>query len=185
MTGGTPGGEVRLAGLGVADHDVQLDFLTRRRAALPTHRCGDAVDVLGDRLDVLLGQRQRRHRRHARVLTAGLDERHDQLAVLIVEDQLRAQQVGPADVAAAKVAAMARPAVDLVQGLAARDRRGIGERALLRRERRTSATAPLAWGLTAAGRLTGRRGSLRRAGGCRRRRCLLRTCMRHQRDQPH
>ena len=78
------------------------------------------------------------------VLTAVLDDRHDQLAVLIVEHHLRAQQVGPADVAAAKVAAMARAAVDLVQGLAAGDRLLIGQRALLRGERGPSATSPLA-----------------------------------------
>ena len=185
MAGGALRSEVRLACLCVADDDVQLDFFTGRRAALAAHRESNAVDELGDRLDVFLAQRQRRHRRHARILPTVLDDRHNQLAVLIVEHQLRAQQVGSADVAAAKVAAMARPAVDLVEGLAARDRRGIGERALLRRERRTSAASPLAGGLTAARRRTGRRRCLRRSSGRSRGRGLLRTCMRYQRDQPH
>ena len=165
VAGGALRGEVGLACLGVADDDVELDFFTGRRAALAAHRERDAVDVLGDGLDVFFAQRQRRHRRHARILPAVLDDGHDQLAVLIVEHQLRAQQVGSADVAAAKVGAMAGAAVDLVEGLAARDRGGIGERALLRRERRTSAASPLAGWLTAARRRTGRRRCLRRASG--------------------
>ena len=47
--------EVRLARLGVADDDVQLDLRTLGRRALAAHRGRDAVDVLGDRLDVVGG----------------------------------------------------------------------------------------------------------------------------------
>ena len=40
------------------------------------------------------------------------DDGEDELAVLVVEHQLRSQQVDPAHVAAAKVGAVAEPAVD-------------------------------------------------------------------------
>ena len=51
------------------------------------------------------GHRQRRHRR--RTGPAVLHHRDDQLAVLVVEDQLRAEQVRPAELAAARVGAVA------------------------------------------------------------------------------
>ena len=56
-------------------------------------------------LDVVDGHRQRRHRRRAG--PAVLHHRDDQLPVLVVEHQLRAQQVGTAELTAAGVGAVA------------------------------------------------------------------------------
>ena len=96
-------------------------------------------------LHVVGRKRHRRHRRHAR-LCALRDDRPDQLALLIVEGELRAEQVRPADVAAAKVGAVAGAAVHVVEPLAARDERRIAGRALLRRKRRSRVAALTAGG---------------------------------------
>ena len=122
--------EVRLAGRGVADDDVEHDGRPGGRRALPARRRLHAVHVGGDRLDVGFGQsRQRRHHRHAGVLPAA--ERMTgpiELAVLVVQRELRAEQVGPAHVAAAQVHAVTGAAVDAVERLAARDERGVAGR---------------------------------------------------------
>jgi hypothetical protein len=93
----------------VADDDVEHDrFGGRRWIPLSSHRERDAVDVFRDCLDVVIGNlRERRHRRHARILTATVNNRQNELAVLIGEHQVRPQQVDTAHVAAAKVGAMA------------------------------------------------------------------------------
>ena len=88
----------------------------RRRRALSAHRRLHGVDVRGDGLDVVGRERQRRHDRHARILTAAGDDRTDELAVQIVQRELRAQQVRAADVAAAQIDAVTGTAVNAVEG---------------------------------------------------------------------
>ena len=88
-----------------------------------------------------VGQRQSRHGGHAWRLPPLLDHGNDQLAVQIGERELRAEQVGAARLAAAKVGAMARPAVDLIEQLAAIARGLVGELPLLRRESSPRASA--------------------------------------------
>jgi hypothetical protein len=100
-----------------------------------------SVNVLGDRNDIRVGQRLRRHGGHAWRLPPLLDYRNDQLPMQIGERQLRAEQVGAAGLAAAKVGAMARPAVDLIEQLAAIARGLVGELPLLRREPSPRASA--------------------------------------------
>ncbi len=162
-------GEVRFSSGGVADDDVQLHGGACRRRALPASSCGDAVDISGNRFHVVRRKIERRHHRHARVLTAILDDRLDQLAVLIVEDELRAKQVRPAHVAAAEVGSVTRPARGGINLLAARDHRRIAGRPLLRRER----------GLTASSSgLAGRPLTCRGRGGALCRRLWLRRALR-------
>ena len=77
-----------------------------------------------------------------------LDDRQDQLAVLIVEHELRAEQVRTADVAAAQIGAVAGAAVDAVEPLPRAITAGSPGGALLRgkrrpgRGRRLAAAAP-------------------------------------------
>ena len=75
------------------------------------------------------GKVERRHHRHAGVLPAVLDDGLDQLAVLIVQHELRAQQVRPAHVAAAEVGAVAGTAGGGINLLAAGDHRRIARAA--------------------------------------------------------
>ena len=74
-------------------------------------------------------------------VAAAVHDRNDQLAVLIVQHELRSQQVDAAHVAAAQVGAVAEPAVDAVERGAALDDRGIGGRALRFREPLSAAPA--------------------------------------------
>ena len=60
------------------------------------------------------------------------DDGTDQLAILVAEHDLRAEQIRSALIAAAQVDSVAARAVDLIQGLAARDERRVAGRALLR-----------------------------------------------------
>ena len=82
--------EVDLAGGGVADDRVRRRRVAFRRRALVPLVADDAVDVLGDGDDVVVGERQRRH---AAFGAGAVHDRQDQLAVLIVQDDLRPQQV--------------------------------------------------------------------------------------------
>src|SRR5437867_4096411 len=117
--------EVALARRGIADEDVQLG--QRLRSGWPalapclTH---DAVDVLGNREHVLVGEMKRGHCPDAALATVS-DDRHDVLAMLIRQDDLRSQQVRSALIAAAQVGAMAGGTTHAVECPAARDRRGI------------------------------------------------------------
>ena len=63
--------------------------------------------------------------------------------MLIVENQLRAEQVRTADVAAPQIRAVAGPAIDFVEELALFDRRRIARFALLRGKFRSTAAAAL------------------------------------------
>ena len=93
-----------------------------RRAALVGALRLQAVEPGGDGLDVVDGHRQRRHRRRAG--PAVLDHRDDQLPVLVVEHQLRSQQVGTAELTAARVGAVAGAAQAGVLRLAALEQLG-------------------------------------------------------------
>ena len=100
-----------------------------------------AVDVLGDRLHVVVRHRQRRH---ALVGAAAADDRQDQFALLIVEHELRSKQVRSAQLAAAQVDAVAGAAGDRIERLPALDERRIARRTLLRREDGGTPAASLA-----------------------------------------
>ena len=120
------------------------------------------MDVFGDRADVLFGQRHGRHPAAVRRRAAVLDDRPHQLALEVAQDELRPQQVGPAEIAAAQVDAVAGAAVDAVNRLAAGDQLGIAGRALQRR------VEPLAAGLRRlfAGSAAGCRSCGLAAGRC-------------------
>ena len=77
-----------------------------------------------------LRRRQRRELRHAGFRPAGLDHRRQQLAALIVEHDLRADQIRSAAIAAARVGAMTEGTVHAVQRFAALDCCGVGDRPL-------------------------------------------------------
>src|SRR5476651_2817336 len=84
----------------------------------------ERVDERGHIGNLIVGQRELRH-----AGTAGADDRRHQLALLIVEDNSRAQQAGSA-VAAARVRAVAELTVHAVERFAALDRRGIRGRTI-------------------------------------------------------
>jgi hypothetical protein len=96
--------------------------------------------------------------------------------VLIVEHQLRPQQVRPANVPTAKVATMTRTAVDFVERFALFNDGRIGQFALLRRE--LDAT-PALTAAAAGRRCLGRLRRLRLGRSCRRWRLrrALSACM--------
>src|SRR3954471_9468133 len=87
--------EERLARLRVADDDAR-----RLDPGFVVAGGAEGVDERGDVRDLLVGEREFRHPR-----TSAADDRRDQLAVLIVEHDARAQQAGAA-VAAARVGAV-------------------------------------------------------------------------------
>ena len=78
--------------------------LAHRRCALRTTGGLKAVQVLRNRLDVLV---RHRNRRHAALGARALDDRHDQLAGLIVQHELRSQEIRAAELAAARIHAVA------------------------------------------------------------------------------
>ena len=123
-----------------------------RRSTLTARRRQHAVDVLGDGADVVVGQRQRRH---PALGAAALDDRRDQLALLVVQHDERAQEIRAAQLAATQIGAVACGAGRGIDRATAFDQRGIAGRALLRRERaRLLPTAPA---LSTAGRRLRRR----------------------------
>ena len=162
--------EVLLAGLRVAQQDVELDGRSRRRAALVAALRLQAVQIGGDGLDVRVGNRQRQHQR---ARTAVLHDRRDELAVLVVEHQLRAQQVGPTELSAARVHAVAGAARADVDATAALEDRGVHRRPLMRRKPRRPLRKPALRPGGRRRRLRARRrrsampfsGRLRRRGG--------------------
>jgi hypothetical protein len=89
------------------------------------------MDEFGDRGDVRVAHRQRRH---AFVRAAAADHREEQLPVLIAEHHRRSQQVRPPELPAAQVHAVARAAGDRVERLPPFDDGGIARRPLLRGE---------------------------------------------------
>jgi hypothetical protein len=137
------GREERLAGRRVAHDDLEHDRLgSGRRIALSTHGGRHAVNVFRKRFHIVVGEAgKRRHGRHAGVLAAIVDDREDELSLLIVENELRAQKVDPAHVAAAKVRAVADAAVHTVEPLTASDEHRITGRTLLGGERRGIASS--------------------------------------------
>ena len=132
------GGEILLPGSRVADQRVGQRSLARRRRALRTTGGLDAVEILRDRLDVLV---RHRNGRHAAFGASALDDRQDQFAGLIVEHELRSQKVGTAELAAPRVNAVAGAADGGIQRFTALDQRRISGRPLLRRKRGDAAHA--------------------------------------------
>ena len=108
MTAAAFRGEVHLAGLGVANQRVWRRRFAFRRRPLAARGDDHAVDVFGDGHNVGIGQRQRRH---AAFGARTVDDRKNQLAVLIHQHHGRTQQVGSARHAAAKIGAVAGAAV--------------------------------------------------------------------------
>ena len=118
--------EVGLARGGIANQHFQLGGRTEGRIPLAAHGRRDAVDVLGERAGILRAHSDRRHR-----ALAAQDDRCDQLAGLIVEYRIGAQQIGAALIAAAQIDAVARSAMDTEQSVTACDQRWITRRPLL------------------------------------------------------
>ena len=83
-----------------------------------------------------------RLRRHALVRPSALNHGNDRLAVLVCQHELRAEEVGPAKLASARVHSMARAAGHRVDRLPALDRRRIARRPLLLGEGRRTAPLP-------------------------------------------
>ncbi len=94
-------------------------------------------------------------------LPAALNDGDDEFAIAIAEGDLRAQEVGTADVAAAEIGAVAAGAADAVQRLAARDLHGVAGRPLLAGHEASGGAARAGCGRSASG-LAGRRCVLRR-----------------------
>src|SRR5476649_953001 len=107
--------EERFAGPRVADDDAR-----RLETRLVVAGSPERVRERGDVGDLIVGECERRH-----AGPAGAHDRRHQLTCLIVEDDTRAQQARSA-VAAARVGAVAKLAVDAVERLATFHRRGIG-----------------------------------------------------------
>ena len=93
----------------------------------------DAVEVFGEGLDVGVGQGRGRHGSHPRGITSAKDDGPNQLALLIVENELRTEQIRTARVATTQVGAVAKPAVGFIQRLSSCDEFGITGCALLGR----------------------------------------------------
>ncbi len=88
MTGGAGLVKVDLAGLCVADEDIQLVHGLGRRVPLAAHRSLHSVEIAGDRNDVVVGHRNWRHHSAALGLAAADDQRAHQLPFLVVEQHL-------------------------------------------------------------------------------------------------
>ena len=93
-------------------------------------------------------------------LPAALNDGDDQFAIAVAEGDLRTQEVGPADVTAAEVRAVAAGATDAVERLAARDLHGVAGRPLLARHEASGAASARC--CSSASGLAGRRCFLRR-----------------------
>jgi hypothetical protein len=120
------------------------------------------MDESGDVGDLWFGEIERRH---AAIGAAVLYDGSDELAILIVKDELSAQEIGAA-FAAAGIGAVAEGAIHSIEGFAAIHHRGVGGWALRIGGGRSASTAP------------GRRG--RRRG----RRLREQSCGKEQ-DNPH
>src|SRR4029453_11496846 len=136
-------GKVRLPGWGAADEHglIGRNRIAARRSALALHGRRDAVDVLGNRFRVIV---RNIDGVHSHVLTAAMNDRHDQLTLFVAQDDLRPKQIGTTLIAAAEVDAVTALAIDAVQRLAARDDRRVARRPLLRRKRRAALAATAA-----------------------------------------
>ena len=149
MARGAPGGEVGLPGRHSAHENIALDLITQRRPTLAGRGAKHVVDILDNRSNVSVGQRLRRHAGPAGARLAIANHRAHQVTLLVSRHELGAQQVWPAEIAAAEVEAVAGATVDAVQRLTAGDQLGIAGWTLEGR------IQPLATVLT---RLTNRRG---------------------------
>jgi hypothetical protein len=135
--------EVRLSSRRSTDeHFLRRHRLRFRRPALATGLCEHTVQELRDRLDVLVRQCEGRHRRGPgrRIQTSTLDDRHDEIAGFVTEDELRSQQVRATQLPAAQINAVARCAIALVQPFPAREHASVSKRPLLLWEIRPAAT---------------------------------------------
>ena len=110
----------------------------RRRIALVADLGLQVVHERDDRPDVRIGQRRRDHLRAG---PAVLDDRQHQLAGLVVEREFRAQQVGPAELAAACIDAVTGTARPGKEASASLDELRVTLRPLLRGEPPTALAA--------------------------------------------
>jgi hypothetical protein len=140
MAAGALGGKEGLAGGRVTDNRIGRRCVAARRGALPSALCLNAVDELGNRLDVVLAHRQRWH---ALFGAAAANDRKEEFSLLIVQHELGSKQVGTAKLAAAEVDAVTRAAGHRVQRFPALDQRWIARWSLLCREDGGSSAASL------------------------------------------
>ena len=147
MTRCAAGPEERLAGFRIADDDIR-----RSLARFVVSGGPEGVNVCGDVGDLVVGERKLRH---TAIEAAVLHDWSDELAVLIFENDLRAQEARPA-VAAARVCAVAERAVHAVLRFAALDRCGIAGGPRRKRLGEPAAAPPsptaLAWWILLRGR---------------------------------
>jgi hypothetical protein len=118
---GALGGEGRLAGLSVAHQDGGRE-IARGVVAVDSEAVQEGGDIgdLGG-VEIEFG--------HAGIGAAVLHDGRDELAVLVIEDELGADQIRSA-LSAAGVGAVTEGAVDSPSGLAAVDNCGVGRRVL-------------------------------------------------------
>src|SRR5439155_6183023 len=90
------------------------------RDVVPAH-----FETVNERRDVRNLRRCKGEGRHRPIGTAYLDDRRDQLAALIPEDELGAQQIRSAPITASRLGAVAEDAMDAVQRLTALEDRRI------------------------------------------------------------
>ncbi len=128
------------------------------------------------------GMLQGRHDGHARILPSLQDDRSDELAGLVVQHELRPQQVRSTLVSAAQVATVTGPAVDPIEPVAALDHLGIARWPLLGGKGRRSSASPLRRGAGAL-RRTSAGGAGWRSWGRLRRRGLRAQPNRERRQQ--
>ena len=180
MTAGAVRGEERRPGIALADQDVQHDRLGARRFA-DRAACGlQRMKIHGHRLHIGLAHGNRHHDRPGAPV---LDHREDELTVLIVQHELRSQEVRPTELATTRIDAVAGAARADIQAAPALDYRRVGGRALLRREPRvTVAGRRRSTGLWRASMPLNRRP--RRGRRCLRRRLRGQPCDDDQREPP-
>jgi len=73
------------------------------------------MDVLGYCTDIVRGKVKRRHGRHSGIASPIANHRLNEFARLIIHRHIRAQKVWPALLAAAKISAVARTAVNTIE----------------------------------------------------------------------
>jgi hypothetical protein len=130
--------EVSRSGLRIANEDIQDDGRTRRRGALSWSFREHAPNKCGDGLHVIIGHVDRRH---PLIFAGAVNDRSQQLAILIVQHELPSKEIGPAHFATAKIGAVAASALEAVDLATARDKGGIVRIALLRGKARDAAPA--------------------------------------------
>src|SRR4030095_10129655 len=88
--------EIRAARSGIADDHVQRDWWSGWRIALASRSGENAVDILSDCADVIIGKIDGGHGRHSRIPSSFTNHRLDEFARLVVHRDIGSQKVGPA-----------------------------------------------------------------------------------------